>query len=319
MVLLAHGRGRAVRHPLPGAHRGPRRLDSPVFGADRPAEGEQVLLDGNVEADGHDFFSLGSFDVSPDGRLLAYAVDTEGDERYTLRIRDLESGSDLDDEIADTAPGALFDATGRYVFYPTVDESWRPDTIWRHEVGQSGDDVTVFTEPDDRYWIGVGLTRSRQYLVIDIGSKITSETWLLDSSDPTGEFHVVRLRREGVEYEVEHAIVAGSDRLLVVHNDGAENFELVDVPADDPTSTTDRRVIVPHRASVRLESVDAFAGHLVVEYRRDALPRFAVVPLDADGYGDVTEVGFDEPLFAAGVGGNPSSPSPPCDSATPRS
>jgi len=284
---------------------GPDDWTPPTIEAGEPADGEQVLLDGNVEAEGHDFFSIGSFDVSPDGTLLAYAVDVEGDERYTLRIRDLASGADLDDVVTGTAAGALFDATGRYVFYPTVDESWRPDTIWRHEVGQPGDDVTVFTETDDRYWIGVGLTRSRQYLVVDVGSKITSETWLLDAADPTGEFRVVWPRREGVEYEVEHAIVAGSDRLLIVHNDGAENFELVDVPADDPTSTTDRRVIMPHRASVRLESVDAFAGHLVVEYRRDALPRFAVVPLGPDGYGEVAEVGFDEPLFAAGVGGNP--------------
>ncbi|MET4051235.1 oligopeptidase B [Frigoribacterium sp. PvP054] len=284
---------------------GPDDWTPPSIEAGEAADGEQVLLDGNVEAEGHDFFSIGSFDVSPDGTLLAYAVDVEGDERYTLRIRDLATGDDLDDVVTGTAAGALFDATGRYVFYPTVDESWRPDTIWRHEVGQAGDDVAVFTETDDRYWIGVGLTRSRQYLVVDVGSKITSETWLLDAADPTGEFRVVWPRREGVEYDVEHAVVAGSDRLLIVHNDGAENFELVDVPADDPTSTTDRRVIVAHRASVRLESVDAFAGHLVVEYRRDALPRFAVVPLGPDGYGEFSEVGFDEPLFAAGVGGNP--------------
>jgi len=284
---------------------GPDDWTPPQVAADRPADGEQVLLDGNVEAEGTDFFSIGSFDVSADGSKLAWAVDTTGDERYVLRVRDLETGRDLDDRVEDTAPGAVFDATGRYVFYPTVDESWRPDTIWRHEVGGAGDDVAVFTEADDRYWIGVGLTRSRQYLVVDVGSKITSETWLLDASDPTGEFRVVWPRREGVEYDVEHAIVAGSDRLLVVHNEGAENFELVDVPADDPTSTTDRRVVVPHRASVRLESVDAFAGHLVVEYRRDALPRFAVLPLGADGYGEAVEVEFDEPLFAAGAGGNP--------------
>ncbi|MBD8659912.1 S9 family peptidase [Frigoribacterium sp. CFBP 8754] len=277
----------------------------PTISPDSAPAGEQVLLDGNVEADGHDFFSLGSFDVSADGSLLAWAIDTTGDERYELRVRDLTTGVDLPDRVADTAPGAVFDATGRFVFYPTVDESWRPDTIWRHEVGGGGDDVTVFTEPDDRYWIGVGLTRSRQYLVVDVGSKITSETWLLDSADPTGEFRVVWPRREGVEYDVEHAVVAGSDRLLVVHNDGAENFELVDVPADDPTSATDRRVVVAHRDDVRLESVDAFAGHLVVEHRREALPRLSVLPLGPDGYGDLVEVEFDEPLFAAGAGGNP--------------
>jgi len=284
---------------------GPDDWTPPTFSRDEPAPGEQVLLDGNVEAEGHDFFALGSFDVSADGRLLAWAVDTTGDERYTLRVRDLGTGRDLPDLVRDTAPGAVFDPSGRFVFYPTVDDSWRPDRIWRHEVGADGDDVVVLHEPDERFWAGVGVTRSRRYVVLEVASKVTSETLLLDADDPTGEPRVVWPRRDGVEYDVEHAVVAGRDRLLVVHNDGAENFELVDVPADDPASTTDRHVLVAHRDDVRLEGVDAFAGHLVVEHRREALPRFGVLPLGDDGYGELAEVAFDEPLFAAGTSGGP--------------
>ena len=268
--------------------------------------GEQVVLDGNALAEGHDFFSLGSYDISDDGTRLLYGVDVEGDERYTLHVRDLTTGTDLGDEIPDTGSGATFDPSGRYVFYPTVDESWRPDRIWRHTVGSAaGDDVVVFEEPDDRYWVGVGVTRSSQYIVIELGSKITSEALVLDAADPTGEFRVVWPRREGVEYEIEHAIVGGSDRFLVLHNDGAENFELVDVPADDPTSEHDRRVVVAHHPERRIESVDAFAGHLALEYRAEALPRVAVIPIEGDGYGDAHEVPFDEALFSAGLGGNP--------------
>ncbi|RPE76554.1 MULTISPECIES: S9 family peptidase [unclassified Frondihabitans] len=286
---------------------GPDDWTPPTIEAGVPAEGEQVIFDGNIEAEGHDFFSLGSFDVSPDGRLLAFGVDLEGDERYTLRIRDLVTGTDLRDEIRETAPGATFDASGRYLFYPTVDESWRPDTIWRHEVGSTGDDVSIFHEADDRYWIGIGLTRSHQYLVIEAGSKITSETWILDASDPTGEFRVVWPRREGIEYEVDHAIVDGSDRLLVLHNEGAVGFELVDVPADDPASTTDRRVVLPHRADRRLESVDAFAGHLLIDFRADGLSQIGIVPLPGDnsGFGALEVLEFDEALFTAGWAGNP--------------
>ncbi|MBF4576781.1 S9 family peptidase [Frondihabitans sp. VKM Ac-2883] len=286
---------------------GPDDWTPPTIEAGVPAEGEQVIFDGNIEAEGHDFFSLGSFDVSPDGRLLAFGVDLEGDERYTLRIRDLVTGTDLRDEIRETAPGATFDGSGRYLFYPTVDESWRPDTIWRHEVGSTGDDVSIFHEADDRYWIGIGLTRSRQYLVIEAGSKITSETWILDASDPTGEFRVVWPRREGIEYEVDHAIVDGSDRLLVLHNEGAVGFELVDVPADDPASTTDRRVVLPHRADRRLESVDAFAGHLLIDFRADGLSQIGIVPLPGDnsGFGALEVLAFDEALFTAGWAGNP--------------
>lgn len=269
-------------------------------------EGEQVILDSNAVAAGHDFFSIGSFDVSDDGSRLLYGVDVDGDERYVLHVRDLERDTDLPDTIPNTGAGATFDPSGRFVFYPTVDESWRPDRIWRHRVGTPvTDDVTVFDEPDDRYWVGVGVTRSSQYLVIELGSKITSEVHLLDASDPTGEFHVVWPRTEGIEYDVEHAIVGGSDRLLILHNDGAENFELVDVPADDPMSVDDRRVVVQHDPERRIESVDAFAGHLALEYRSEALPRVAIIPIDGDGYGDAHEVSFDEELYSAGLGGNP--------------
>lgn len=281
--------------------------------AEAELPGEQIVLDSNIEADGQDFYSIGSFDVSGDGTRLLWAVDTVGDERYTLRIRDLTSGENLPDVIPDTFGGAIFDASGRYVFYTTVDDAWRPDTVWRHEVGtDAGDDVTVFHEPDDHYWVGIGLTRSRRYLAIELGSKITSEAHILAADDPTGEFTVVWPRREGVEYSIDHAVIAGRDRILIVHNHGAEDFELVDVPADELGATP--RVLVPHRPGTRIADVDCFAHQLVVEYRRDTLTRVAVAKLGdtttdaasaAPGLGAFVELEFDEELFSAGVGGNP--------------
>ncbi|WP_022901743.1 S9 family peptidase [Humibacter albus] len=266
--------------------------------------GEQVLFDSNAESAGHDFFRLGTFDVSADGTTLLYAVDTAGDERYTLRVRDLESGTDLADLVPDTSAGAVLSPDGRYAFYATVDDAWRPDTVWRHELGTDASaDVAVHHEDDERYWVGVGLTRSRGFIEIGIGSSITSESRLIPASDPTAEPTVVWPRREGVEYEVEHAIVAGRDRLLIVHNDGAEDFELVDVAASDPQGA--REVVLPHRRGVRLESVDAFASRLVVKYRRDALTRVAVLPLTDAGYGEPRELAFDEPLYTVGAVGNP--------------
>jgi oligopeptidase B len=276
----------------------------PEDGSGLPSE--QVLLDDNTEAEGYDFYSLGSFDVSADGTLLLWAVDTVGDERYTVRVRTI-GGDPLPDEIPGTAPGAFFDTSGRYLFYTTVDDAWRPDTVWRHEVGTPASaDVQVFHEADDRYWVGAGLTRSRKYLMIELGSKITSEVLLLDAADPTGEFSVVWPRREGVEYSVEHAVLGGEDRLLITHNDDALDFELVDVAASDPLG--DRRVLVPHRPGTRLEDVDAFATHLVLEYRRDALPRVAIAKLSESGESsdiEFAELTFDEALVAAGARGNP--------------
>src|SRR6478752_7536792 len=276
--------------------------------------GEQVLLDDNREAEGHEFYALGSFDVSADGTRLLYGVDTEGDERYTVRVRSLTGdGAVFADEIEGTGAGALFDQTGEHIFYTTVDDAWRPDTVWRHRVGQGPEgeeDVQVFNEPDERFWIGVGLTRSRRFLVIEAGSNITSETWLLRSDDPTGDFAVVWPRVEGVEYDVEHAVVGGHDRLLIVHNDGAVNFELVSVAADHPQGP--RRVQLPHDPAVRLEGVDAFRDFVSVEYRREGMPRVAVakvppsgLPADATPDDTLHELPFDEALFSVGVGSNP--------------
>ncbi|EME23202.1 serine peptidase [Rhodococcus triatomae BKS 15-14] len=285
----------------------------PVLSAEVDIPGEQVLIDGNELAEGHDFFALGAMSVTLDGTLLAYSVDTEGDERYTLRFANLDTGEAIADEITGTAPGATWSVDNRHVFYLTVDESWRPDTVWRHELGTDRSaDVQVFHEPDERFWVGFGSTRSEKYLTIWIGSKITSEIRYLESSDPEGEFTVVWPREEGVEYGIEHAVVGGEDRFLILHNgvvDGvkAENFTLVDTPVADPT---DRRTLIPHRANVRLEEVDAFAGHLVLGYRRDALTRLAVWPLTESGYGELRELEFDEELYSVGAGSNPEWESP---------
>ncbi|MFE3545967.1 S9 family peptidase [Nocardia sp. NPDC059177] len=280
----------------------------PQLEAETSIEGEEVLLDSNVLAEGLDFFALGAFSLSHDGKRLAYSVDSTGDERYTLRIKDLVTGELLPDEVAGAAPGATWSLDGTHIFYQTVDESWRPDTVWRHRVGTGSDaDVTVFHEPDERYWVSVGATRSEKYLMIWLGSKITTEGWVLESDNPEGAFRVLLPRREGVEYSAEHAVIGGADRFLILHNDvvdgvKAENFVLAEAPADDPSNMT---TLIGHREDVRLEDIDAFADHLVLGYRRDALPRLSVWPLTADGYGELKELDFGLELFSAGAGSSP--------------
>ncbi|MBF6124878.1 S9 family peptidase [Nocardia brasiliensis] len=280
----------------------------PQLEAGTEVPGEQILLDSNVLAEGHDFFALGAYSISHDGNLLAYSVDTNGDERYVLRFKDLRTGDLLPDEVAETAPGATWSLDGTHVFYQTVDESWRPDTVWRHRLGTAPDtDVKVFHEPDERYWVSVVSTRSEKYLMIWVGSKITTEGWVLESDNPEGEFRVILPRREGVEYSAEHAVVAGEDRFLILHNDvvdgvKAENFVLADAPVADPSNLT---LLIGHRDDVRLEDVDAFADHLVLSYRREALTRVTVWPLTESGYGERKELDFDLELFSVGAGANP--------------
>jgi len=273
----------------------------PVLSPDVAIPGEQVLLDGNVEAAGHEFFSLGTFDVSTDGTRLLYGVDTQGDERYTLRIRDLASGGDLGDVIPETSAGAMFSPDGRFVVYTTVDDAWRPDTVWLHEVGtDAATDAKLFHEPDERYWVGAGFTRSDRYLVIAAESSITSEEFLVDATDLRSPLQPVWPRREGVDYSLTHAVVDGEDVLYILHNDGALDFELVRVAASDPEGP--HEVVLAHVPGRRLEDVSAFRDWGIVSYRREGLSRVGLLDY---GSGALTELAFDEPLYTVGASGNP--------------
>ena len=282
---------------------GPDDWEPPQLDERTEIPGEQILLDENLEADGHDFFALGASSVSPDGHLLAYSVDVVGNERYTLQFKDLRTGEIYPDRISDIAVGVTWGADSATVYYTTVDDAWRPDTVWRHHLGSAGPDEKIYHEPDQRFWTAVGRTRSNAYIVIVAGSAITSEVRIADAHDPEAGFTTVLPRRDGVEYSVEHAIVDGSDRFLILHNDGAVNFTLVEAPVEDPENQT---TLIPARDDVRLEGVDAFADHIVVSYRREALPRIQLWPLAAGrGYATPQEVSFDSELMASGLGGNP--------------
>lgn len=274
----------------------------PEFDENTEIPGEQVLLDENIEAEGHDFFSLGAASVSIDGNILAYSVDVKGDERYTLRFKDLRTGERYDDEIVGIGAGATWAADNATVYYVTVDDAWRPDTVWRHRLGSGLPAERVHHEPDERFWVAAGRTRSNKYVIIAMGSAVTSELRYADAADPQAEFTTVWPRRESVEYSVDHAVVAGEDRFLILHNDGAENFTLVEAPVTDPT---DVRTLIEHRADVRLDAVDAFGEHLVVSYRKDALPRIQLWPIEDSGYGQAQDITFDSELMSVGLSANP--------------
>jgi oligopeptidase B len=280
----------------------------PVFDEHTEIPGEQVLLDENVEAEGHEFFSLGAASISPDGNVLAYSVDVVGDERYTLRFKDLRTEELYPDVIVGIGAGATWATDNRTVYYVTVDEAWRPDTVWRHRLGAGLPAEKVYHEPDERFWLAVGRTRSDAYVLIAAGSAITSEVRYADAADPQAEFAVVWPRRDGVEYSVEHAVVGGQDRFLILHNDGAVNFTLVEAPVGDPAA---QHTLIDPRDDVRLDAVDAFERHLVVSYRREALPRIQLWPIADNGdYQQPEELAFDSELMSVGLGANPTCGSP---------
>ena len=274
--------------------------------ADRPAlPGEEVLLDLDALAEGHEFFSLGGSAVSPDGDLLAYSTDVVGDERYTIRVKDLKAGELLPDEITGVLGGATWDRTGESFYYTTVDETWRADKIWRHRLGTAqADDELVHHETDGRFWVGVGRTRSDRFIVIASGSKTTSEYRVFDADAPEEGFRVFAERREGVEYSLDHAIIGGEDVFLVLHNHSGPDFELSTAPIA-PTPAEEWRPLIPHDPAVRLEDVDAFAGHLVVHQRSQGLTQLRILELGEQGVAEDYLVEFDRPVYTVGTAGNP--------------
>lgn len=281
--------------------------EPPVIPEEGKPEGEQILLDNNALAEGHDYFALGAASVTKSGRFLAYSTDTEGDERFELFIKDLETGKLLDDHLTDIFYGATW-AGEDYIFYQKVDDAWRPDTVWRHKVGTAqSDDVCVFTEADERFRVGVGSTRSEKYLIIAVGSPLTSEYWVLDMDNPEGEFEVLWERETGVEYDIDHVVRGGKDQWLVTHNAHGPNFEVswVDANANPLPGIRDLDILVPHNDDVRIEGVDTYRDFATLSYRRGGIPRVAVMQIVDDHFGDFEEISFDEEIYSAGSAGNP--------------
>lgn len=275
----------------------------PVIPENSAPEGEEIILDGNVLAEGHEFFSLGGSGVTQSGRFLAYSTDTTGDERYTLRIKDLATGELLEDTIEGISSGLTW-CGEEYLFYQRVDDAWRPDSVWRHKVGTPvTDDVRVFYEPDERFWVGVSSDRMEKFLYIESGSKLSSEIWVLECDNPTGEFRCLRTREAEVEYDVTYAEVGGEPRWLVLHNAHGPNFELGECPLGPlPDDLDDLRVLVPHRDTVRLNAVGAWARYLVLSYRQEGASKLAVMQLGEQGFNEFKELEFDEELYDVGFG-----------------
>lgn len=238
--------------------------------------GADLLLDENIEADGHEYFSLSAFDVSNDGRLLAWSSDTDGSEMYTLRVRDLHSGCDLTDEIPDTTwGGTAWSSDDTWLFYVTPDEAMRPWRVWRHRIGTPAtDDVMVLEEPDERFFVGVGQSRSGEWIVIESGSKTSAECWLIPASEPTSAPRSVAARREDVEYQVDH----WGDVFTIHTNLDAEDFCVMTAPVDDPSIWSP---FISHRPGDRIAAFECFDGFALMSRWIDGQQCLSLV--DRDG------------------------------------
>ena len=267
-------------------------------GSGRPA---QILLDENLlladPACGGGYLGLGVREVSPDGRLLAYSVDFDGDEVYQLRIRDLAGGSDLPERIEGTCYGLAWSADSRSLLYVVSDACYRPHEVWRHVLGTDpGQDTLVFREEDQRFELTVRATRSGTYLLIESTSRDSTETLVLPAVATAQRPAVMEKRSPGVEYRAEHARGPGPGEFFLVTNAEAEEFRLVAASADAPGRARWRQVIAgsPH---TRLVSCDVFGRYLVVEQRHAAATQLRIVDRRS-GEQRLIEVGGPEIFLA---------------------
>ena len=236
---------------------------------------EQLVLDQNAEAAGHEFFDVGAFELSRDHRLVAWSADISGDEHYTLRIREIADQRDLDDELHDTTwAGVAWSSDGTHLFYVEADRQERPYRVMRHRLGTSqADDTEVFVDNDERFFVSIGSTRSRHWIVIHSGSKQSSESWLLRADDPEDAPTVVRPRQDELEYNLDD----WGDRFVILTNDDAVDFRVMEAPLDDPSAWTE---LIGHQPGRRITNIEPFADHLAVHVWDRAQPAIRIVRRD---------------------------------------
>ena len=247
---------------------------------------DELLLDPVALRGESSYVGIGLSLVSPDEKVLAYSVDTTGDEVYTLRFANLEPQEptrELDDVIERSYYGGAWSADSATFFYTVHDELYRPHQVWRHRLGTpASEDVLVLDEDDQQYELDVRATRSGELIVIRSANRDTSEVWLVDAHRPDEPARCVQARRPGVEYSCEHVRAGDGDQLLIVTNDSAQEFRMMRAPLASPGRDGWTEVL-PEMPDERLYDVTAFADHVVTTLRRDTVLMARAYRLGADG------------------------------------
>jgi oligopeptidase B len=256
---------------------------------------EQMLLDGDKEAENSSYFRLASASHSPDHRLLAWAVDDKGSEFFTMRLRNLINGVDLDDVVEDTAGGGVWSKDSKQLFYTKLDENHRPSTLFSHKVGsKNSDDKLIYEEADPGFFMGVGKTQSGNQIIIDIHDHQTSECWHFAADEESPSPVCIAKRQTEIEYSVDE----GNDIFYILTNvDGSKDFKIVTAPVATP-GRENWQDLVPHETGRLILSHTIFARHLVWLERRDGLPRIVVREIAT---GEEHAIAFDEEAYSLGM------------------
>lgn len=270
----------------------------------RPVSGgaDELMLDEVALAEGKDYFRLGALSVSADGKLLAYAIDDNGSERFTARVKVIATGELLPDEIPGTLSALVWVAGDKGLVYSLANEQWRTDNARLHWLGQPiADDVELYHEDDEGFRVGSSLSANEQWLIISASDHETSEARIVPAADPLAPPVLVKARQKGVEYDLDER-----DGVLYVHtNDTHENFRLATAPLAAPSEWT---TLIEGSDGFYLTGVDLFRDFYVVEGRRTQGDGAGLDRIEVRYYDDparIEPIQFPEASYSAGLGDNP--------------
>ncbi len=261
---------------------------------------EEIMIDVNEWAEGHDYFSLTGLSVSPNNKFLAFSVDTLSRRIYTIKVKDLETGDLLEDEIKGTEGGASWAMDSKTFFYTVKNETTLlSEHIDRHTLGRpQSEDVRVYTEKDNTYYIGVYRSKSDKFMIIYNSHTLNNQYHILEADDPYGEFREFSPREEVHEYSIDHY----KGKFYIVTNWDALNFRLMETP-DSATEKENWTEVIAHRDDVMLTGIDVFSNHLVISERIDALRQIRVIDQRS---GEDHYIDFGEDVFTSFTSTNPS-------------
>ncbi len=265
----------------------------------KPASGgaDQLIFDENAMAKGKDYFRLGELEVSPDGKLLAYAFDNNGSERFEARVRDLSTGTELSDVIPGTLSSIVWASDSKGFVYGLANENWRTDNARFHKLGDDpANDKLLYKEADEGFGVGVGLTAQEDWILISAGDNVTSEIRLVPANDPTAKPIMVKPRNIGVQYSVD----VRDGKIWVLTNDEHVNFRLASAPLDKPDQWT---TVIAGSDKTYLTGLSLFKDFFVTESRVAGLDQ-----VDIRQYSDPAQtqrIAFPEASYDAGLSNNP--------------
>ena len=263
---------------------------------------ENIIMDVNELAKDKEFYQLANWSISPDENIMAYAEDTNGRRQYSIKFKYLDTNLTASYSIKNTSGDMAWSLDGKYLFYVLRDEeTLLPYKLYRHEIGTNQDqDIEVYEEKDDTFYLSVGNTRSMDYIEVNISSTTSSEVRLIDSKFPETQPEIFLTREKDHLYSVDHD--PSSSRFLVESNWQAINFRLLETSLENSKDKGQWKELIPHREDVLLQSVVPFPNHLVIMERENGLRNIKILEKESNS---LKSINFNDPTYTAYLAANP--------------